>query len=131
MTASEIEEYKQRVSSSGACFDKNKLIEETFRDTDILITDFTSSILPFFLSGRPVIYCTDPDFVMIGTFREIIGSLYMAKDWDELLIILRELMGGYDPLYEKRQAVIRSLNITGSSVASIIEDLAGYISFNR
>lgn len=129
MTASEIENYKQKVFSSGAVFDKNTLIEETFQNTDILITDFTSSILPFFLSGRPIIYCTDSDFTMIGTFRNIIDSCYKAKNQDDLLTLLDSLLAGNDPLYEKRQSVIHSLSISQASVDSIMEDLIRFVSF--
>ena len=52
MSKDEVEEYKKLVVESGAYFDSNKLIEDTFTNTDILITDFTSAIITFFLSGR-------------------------------------------------------------------------------
>ena len=123
MTETEVEEYRELVKESGAVFDDNKLIEDTFNSTDILITDFSSVIMTFFLSGRPIIYCAGKDFAMTETFREIINSLYIATKWEDVQRIVRDLMDGKDPLYEKRQMIIHRIDRTKSSVNNIIEDL--------
>ena len=123
MTEPEIEEYKKRVITSGASFDKNKIIEDTFVDTDILITDFSSSIITYFLSGRPIIYCADYNFVMIDTFRDIIQSTYIARNWNETLKILNDLINGHDPKYDERRKIIEKIKKTGSSVDDIMRDL--------
>lgn len=123
MTQSEVEKYKLHVVNSGARLDDNKMIEETFLTTDILITDFSSAIINFLLSGRPIIYCTGKDFAMTDTFRDVIDSLYLAKDWEEVLKYVRELIAGNDPLYDKRREVISRISGNESSVERIMEDL--------
>ncbi len=123
MTESEVEEYKERVVNSGALFDSNKYIEDTFLDTDILITDYTSSIISFFVSGKPIIYCAGSDFEMIDTYRYMIDSLYVAKEWDDVLKFVGQLMSGNDPLFEKRQNIIQNIKGDGLSVERIIKDL--------
>ena len=57
MTERDVENYKNSVKEHGASFDKNEIVGDTFRQTEILITDYSSIILEFFLSGKPVIYC--------------------------------------------------------------------------
>ena len=123
MSEEEVIEYKDLVKKTGVVFDQNKLIEDTFYTTDVLITDFSSVIITYFLSGRPIIYCTGKDFVMTEIFREIIDSLYIATNWEDIQRYVKDLMDGKDPLYEKRQMIIQKINNTKSSVAVIKEDL--------
>ena len=130
MTVSEVEEYKDLVFKSGAAFDENKIIEDTFFDTDILITDFSSAMVPFFLSGKPIIYCSSTDFEMTDTFRKIMNSVYVANSWNEVLQYVTELINGRDVLFEKRKEVITSIRNQTSSVERIINDLVESIQSN-
>ena len=123
MTPEEIEEYKNHVNESGASFDSNKLIEDSFRNTDILITDFSSAIVTFFFTGKPIIYCSGSDFVMDETFRTIMDSVYIATNWTDVQRCVLDLTNGADPLYNKRQEVIKNISNPHLSVSRIIEDL--------
>lgn len=123
MSESEIEAYKRKVIESGASFDKNKIIEDTFLDTNIMITDFSSAIITFFYSGRPIIFCSDHEFPMIDAFKDIIGACYLAKDCREISTVLKELIQGNDVLYDRRQEVIQRIYNRGSSVDNIMRDL--------
>ena len=129
MTQSEVEDYKKAVIECGAEFDKNKLIESTFVDTDILITDFTSAIITFYLSGKPIIYCGDTNIKMTGLFKKIIETSYVAKEWDEVVKYVFDIINGKDDLLEKRKEVIDSMSDTLSSSESIMNDLYTTIRF--
>lgn len=128
MTTSDIEDYKRSVVEKGASFDGHNIIEETFFDTDILITDFTSAIITFYLSGRPIIYCTESNFPMVGYFKDIFETLYIARDWEDIKTVFVQLLDGFDPLYEKRQEIIKKIKSEESSVKRIINDLVDTIS---
>ena len=60
---------------------------------------------------------------MTETFREIIDSLYIARDWNEVQEYITELINGNDPLYIKRQSILSKISSGGSSIEKIIEDL--------
>ena len=123
MMPSDVNDYKEKVNKMGAALDNNKLIEETFQSTDVLITDFSSAIITFFLSGRPIIYCADYGFPLTDTFQNIMNSIYIAKDWADIYRITQDLINGKDPLYGKRQEVIKHIELRASSVDDIINDL--------
>lgn len=120
MTPDEIDAYKERVKKSGALFDSNELIEDTFDNTDILITDLSSAIISYFLSGKPIIYCTKTDIGFVGVFSDIIECSYLAEDWDDVVRFVRNLTDGVDPLKEKREAVARKYReVQGRSAVKI------------
>lgn len=123
MTEEEVKEYIEKIRSAGASFDRNKIVGETFSDTDILITDFSSVVVFYYVSGRPIIYCSDTNIPMTGLFRQILDSVYIAKSWEDVYRITKDLVNGIDPLYEKRQEVIRKMDVSKDSVSKIVEDL--------
>ena len=123
MTEVEVKEYIEKINSSGASFDNNKIVGETLRDTDILITDFSTVVVFYFVSGRPIIYCSDTNIPMTGLFRQILDSVYIAKSWEDVYRITKDLVNGIDPLFEKRQEVIRKMDVSKDSVGKIVEDL--------
>lgn len=123
MTEEEVKEYIEKIRSAGASFDINKIVGETFSDTDILITDFSSVVVFYYVSGRPIIYCSDTNIPMTGLFRQLIDSVYIAKSWEDVYRITKDLVNGIDPLYEKRQEVIRKMDVSKDSVSKIVEDL--------
>ena len=123
MTKAEVDAYRIKVMESGASFDENAMIEETFVDTDLLVTDFSSVIISFFLSGRPIIYCAKFDIDTTDIFRRILDVTYKAPDWNEVLQLVENISEGRDPLKEKREALISQLSIPHNSVEHILDDL--------
>lgn len=127
MTESEVTQYKKRVVDSGVFFDDNSIIEDTFLHTDLLITDFTSAIVPFFLTGKPIIYCARFDFEITETFRKILDVSYKANNWEDVISIISDIINGRDSLFAKRQELICNFTQNNNSVDLIIEDLVSTI----
>ena len=68
---------------NGIPIDKNKSIEQTFDETDVMISDRSSVIPMFFMTGKPVIYC--PIECEYGSlFSTILPGLYIANSWEVL-----------------------------------------------
>jgi len=110
LTESEIDDYKLKLSEMGIIFDNNKLIEESFLNTDILITDFSSVLMSFFLTGKPIIYCATIDNVdFTDSFKDIIECSYIAKSWNDVMKYVSQLLNGEDPLKDKRNETIRKM----------------------
>lgn len=85
--------------------DSNKSIEETFETIDVLISDKSSVIPMFFLTGKPIIYC--PIECEYGSlFNAILPGLYIANSWEELSGYIKMLINHTDPLKTIRQKII-------------------------
>ena len=110
LTETEIEDYKNKLDKLGVTFDSNKLIEDSFLETDILITDFSSVLMPYFLTGKPIIYCARIDNVnFTESFKRIIECSYVAKSWQDVMKYVSMLVKGEDPLKEKRFETARNM----------------------
>ena len=89
--------------------DKNENIIETFKETDILISDISSVIIMFFLTGKPVIYCPFIEKEYSNLFSTILPGLYIANDEKDLKHILNALFTGEDSLKQIRINIINEL----------------------
>lgn len=105
LTAEQAETIRQQWAERHIPTDQNKSIEDTFVTADVMISDRSSVIPMFFLTGKPVIYC--PIECEYGSlFSAILPGLYLANDWSELEKYIRMLSAHEDPLLETRQKII-------------------------
>lgn len=81
---------------------------EVFWNTDVLVTDISSVIVEYFITGKPIVYC-DTGAVPDDFFGEMLKVLYVTKTWDETKEKILELSRGIDPLKEEREKKIRQL----------------------
>ena len=109
MTESEIEDYKNSVREHGASFDTNKMVGDSFRQTDILITDYSSIILEFFLSGKPVIYCAKTNISFSEIYKQILQGFYIAENWEQVEKTVLQLLKGEDELKTVRMNIIENI----------------------
>ncbi|SDX59097.1 CDP-Glycerol:Poly(glycerophosphate) glycerophosphotransferase [Ruminococcaceae bacterium YAD3003] len=83
---------------------------DTLNDTDILISDISSIMTFFIMTGKPIIYCPfGSDFFEL--YDLVISGCYIANNWDELESTVKMLLSGEDPLKEKRLKVLNELNM--------------------
>lgn len=126
MTEEEVASYKKKIDESSVSLDKNKMIEDTFRDTDVLITDYSSIMVMFFLTGRPMIFCHS-NLELNTMYKKMLEGIYVAKNWSDIEKYMECIKNGNDYLKEKREEIIRTefANIKGSTdniIKYIIED---------
>lgn len=80
---------------------------DNFWRSDILITDISAIILDYFITGKPIIYCTsDIKIDLIEEMHDIIKGCYIANDEQELKECMQMLRCGEDPLKEERERLI-------------------------
>ena len=73
--------------------------------TDILISDRSSVIPLFFLTGKPIIYCpVETDYGSL--FKAIMPGLYIARNENELNYQLKMLLDRKDILRARRMEII-------------------------
>ena len=123
MTESEVADFKSKLSDNGIILDPNKMISDTFADTDILITDISSVVIMFFLTGKPIIFC-ETDEAMVPAFEKIKEGMYVADNWEQVRTYYEKLKNGEDSLYEKRREIaMEILNDVKDSSDRILEEL--------
>lgn len=108
---------------------KNANIDETgeylstFYSSDCMITDISSIVAEYFLTGNPIIYCHRTD--CFNSFsRKLSEGFYWVHNWDELKKTLDMLRSGKDPLKEKRESLIKEIfYIPKEGSGNLIKDL--------
>ena len=126
-----IDEHRKKWNKIGIREDENRNIEESFKDTDILITDPSSVIAMFFMTKKPIIFCPKEPYIqadLSSLLNSIIPGLYIARNWMELKQHLDTLLREHkDPLREKRLEILRdnfkeSENATNNIVEYVYND---------
>ncbi|MBR4904214.1 MAG: D-alanyl-D-alanine carboxypeptidase family protein [Selenomonadaceae bacterium] len=109
MTEDEIENYKRTLEDNRINLDSLYRDNETIRNTDIFLTDYSSIIIELFLTGRPIVYCEFPNAIILPEYEEMFKAMYIARTWEDVERYLDDLIAGNDPLFEKRQEVAKQI----------------------
>lgn len=125
-TPEERVDFEREMAVRHVSMDKNMLVEDTFAETDILLTDFSSAVILFFLTGNPVIYCAS-EKEMNEDYRRMAEGMYLAEDWEEINSYVVNLMAGVDPLEKGRGEIIsyfreKNMGATDRIIDALIGD---------
>lgn len=85
-------------------YDKQPDFAESFWKSDILVTDYSSVMIEYFLTGKPIIYC-DTGAVLNPIVKEMCNGFYIANNWNEVEMLIKQLKEGNDPLGELRKEI--------------------------
>lgn len=126
LSVEDILSYWSSMLENKVSLDSHVLIEDTLPDTDILMSDFSSSIFAFFMTGRPVIYFPklkdyNPDFKLL------MKGMYVANSWGDAEKYLDQLLRGDDPLKEIRTEIATTfqkvhLGATNRIIEAVVKD---------
>lgn len=133
LTEKEAEIYKAEYQKRpNAVIDNTKEYFETFFSSDCLVTDASSIMADYFITGKPIIYCHK-----ISCFTDFAEKLsegfYWVNNWQELQQTFDMLKKGNDPLKQKRLEIIKSqFDVSkegaGHAIAAIIKkDVKGQL----
>ncbi len=102
MTGEEAAVFRARFApESGAELDRAADYRRGFDAADVLLSDYSSLLIEFFLTGKPVIYCDDEEMIS-EECRPVFRSFYHARTWPEIEGLLHMLRRGDDPLRADR-----------------------------
>lgn len=108
MSEREVKEFKEKIGALNNIYlDENKDYMPCFKEADVLIADFSSLIVEFFLSGKPIIYCGDTAEFNQET-ENIVNTFYKISNWFEIEKIIKRLIECDDPLLEIRLKAIKN-----------------------
>lgn len=109
MTKQEVEELKDKIHNTpNITFDDNMDYLLTFKQAGIMIADFSSLVVEYFLTGNPVIYCGKIDENDFNSETiEMAQSFYHVDDEEALVSVMKELIRGNDEKEALRLELIR------------------------
>ena len=122
LSEEEVERYKEKALKMGVVFDENKQISDTLLKTDILITDFSSIVYEYFLTGNPIIYCSDLGVDLEPDYRKIANTFYIANSWSEVEALVENLLSGDDPNRSERFKIIQEITKNNTNATQRILD---------
>ena len=110
MTKREVSYYLKNYKNSNMYYDLNGDYYNTFATSDVLITDYSSIIIEYFLFNKPIIYCYSENSRETKLFRKMKKCFYCVNNWNELKNVLEELKKGNDPLKSKRKRLLNQIS---------------------
>ena len=119
-TVDEAEKYKKLYEmSDNMRIDTNKSYFDTIFSSDCLISDTSSFIADYFMTGKPIIYCHKID-MFNRLSKRMSEGFYWVHNWEELNHVLDDLRQGKDRLKDKRMQLLQELSNEGQNAGIII-----------
>ena len=131
MTVEEVAEFKKKCEiSKNINLDSQKEYNHTFWGSDFLITDNSSIIVEYFITGKPIIYCVTENFEVeyLPYFKKLLSSCYIVNNEEELINKINDLKENKDDLKELRDKYISEIfgddfeSISKRITKDIVED---------
>lgn len=104
MSQQEVESYKKNAKKLGVEISQGKTLDEDFKWADVLITDYSSIIPMYFLTGKPIIYCHH-DIEWNSAYNKLKPGIYWAETWDDVQEHLENILSGNDYLIKERNKI--------------------------
>ncbi len=105
MTQDEADRYLAQFDGNRMIYDHSPDLRSSFTAADILITDISSIIVPYVLTGKPMIYC-DLGSVFSEQGKKVVSGAHFAHSWDDVENHLNHLLAGNDTKEEQRKIVL-------------------------
>lgn len=128
LTEKEIEEYIREIdSSANVQLDYEKEYEATFWKSSVLVSDTSSIVAEYFVTGKPLVFCMSNMILEPEKHtKRILEGCYVVYNKEELEKCLESLSEGKDPLKTKRLQIIQEVFGDSLSTATkkIVEELS-------
>lgn len=128
MTEEEVADYKEGCNSRlNIQLDESKEYHTTFWNSDVLICDFSSIIIEYYVTKKPIIYLTyDEKIEYKEMMRAMLSGCYLVNSEQELIKTVEDLAAGKDPLAERRTEVCRQY-LLGSENTMASENMKQFL----
>jgi len=122
MTEGEVDQFKRMVEESpNIILDDSSDYLQTFNQVDAMIADYSTLIVEFFISGKPIIYCGDTDGFN-EDLSKMVSLMYVADNWVDVEKNIGKLSDGKDTGYHDRRIYINSFYVGSNSISKRIVD---------
>lgn len=122
MTEDEVSSYKETLAELAIELDDGTYTPfEALSSADILLTDFSSLNMPFFLLDRPLVYCPNGT-ELTDDYQKMIEGSYVAESWAQAEYHLERLIRGEDPAADRRRMIVDTFREKHIGAANRIVD---------
>ena len=88
MSEQDVLTYKEVMKNNGRfSLDEKPSYDDAFNTADVLVADYSSTIIEFFLRRKPIIYCGKRE-ELSPQIADVTKTFYYANGWDQLKKIL-------------------------------------------
>lgn len=105
----DVNDYRKAIADSGIFLDEGSDAHLSLKNTSILITDFSTLIMQFFMTGKPIIYCASELISLNCDYAQLMKAIYVAENQTEIEKALFEIIENGDPLKEAREKIRKSV----------------------
>lgn len=112
MTQEQVDEFKGKCRRMpNISLDEEKEYATSFWTSDVLISDISSIVVEYFITGKPIIYCigAGSENEYLEYFRKILSCSYIVENETQLCETISKIKNGEDPLKEQRITMIEEL----------------------
>lgn len=89
-------------------FDKTKDYFDSLDKADVFVSDYTSLLVEYFVSGKPVIYLGKINLFNKDA-KKMCSSFYRANSWNEIKNFIENIKFGFDSLKIKRNKIFQKI----------------------
>ncbi len=100
-----IEWYRRDIASKGIILDEDTDTNILLENVSVLITDFSTLIMQFFMTGKPIIYCASEFIRLNHDYTKLMDGIYIARNEREIETALHQIIEEGDPLKVKRESI--------------------------
>ncbi len=134
MTREEVEDFRRKCKEmKNVSLDTDREYGYTFWNSSFLVTDLSSIIVEYFITGKPIIFCkTENDQQeYLEFFQKILDSAYLVRNQEELEEALNLMRDGKDPKKTDRERLIKELfgeyigQVAERIVQEVVKDYKG------
>lgn len=108
ITKEDVEFYKKNLENNGITISNNPNINSDIKETDLLITDYSSIIPMFIMNNIKVVYCSSC-IALNEDYKEIGRAFYSVDDSKSLFLMVEKLIHGEDQLLKDRRVLIKKM----------------------
>lgn len=106
MSKQDVLAYKEIMKNNGKfSLDEKPSYDDAFNTADVLVADYSSTIIEFFLRGKPIIYCGKRE-ELSPQIANVTKTFYYVNGWEQLKKVLDDLKDGNDPLKGERRIAV-------------------------
>lgn len=108
LSQDEVDAYRKIFDNDRFVLDEEVEYVKSFANADIIVSDISSMFTEFYISGKPIIYChTGAKLVPVA--ERLLEGCYVTESWEETEAAIEKLRKGEDPLFDKRQEIIKEV----------------------
>jgi len=127
MTETEVLEFQSAIRKrKNVALDVEKEYVDTFLSSSVLVTDISSIMAEYFVTGKPIIYCASNMTLEVAEHTQrIIDGCYVVYNKKELFSCLAKLKNGIDELKGIRESIVTELfgDYLKCSTEKIVEEI--------